>query len=65
MALLTDAVATLEITATKYERLVRESEQLATVKKLLEKKEYVSSDDLKTILDIKEKEKKEDGNKNE
>lgn len=57
MALLTDAVTTLVITATKYEKLIRESEQLATVKKLLEKNDYVSIGDLKTFLDIKEKEK--------
>lgn len=65
MATLIDSVASLSVSAEKYERLVRESEQLATVKKLLEANGYVSSGDLKTILNIKEKEQKEDGNKNE
>lgn len=54
-----------EIPKCEYEKLIRESEQLTIVKKLLEKNDYVSSGDLRTILDIKEKEKKEDGNKNE
>jgi len=65
MVSITDAFAVVTVTNREYEKLIRESEQLATVKKLLEKNDYVSTGELKTILDIKEKEKKEDGNKNE
>lgn len=57
MASITDAFAVVTVTNREYEKLIRESEQLATVKKLLEANDYVSSGDLRTILDIKEKEK--------
>lgn len=65
MASLIDSVTSFSVSAEKYEKLIRESEQLATVKKFLEANDYISSGELKTILDIKEKEKNEDGNKNE
>lgn len=49
---ITDIVVTVSVPKPEYEELVRDSEQLSTVKKLLVNGKYVSTEDLKIILDI-------------
>lgn len=54
---ITDVFTTVSVPKPEYEELIRESEQLKAVKRMLQKGEYVSTDDLRTIVNIsKEKE---------
>jgi len=56
MALNTDALQVVAVSKPEYERLVRESEKLGTIERLLRKNKYVAAEDLKSILDIEESE---------
>ena len=58
---LTDAFQTVTVPKSEYEELIRESEQLKTVKRMLQKESYVSTDDLRTIVNVS-KEKEEGAN---
>jgi len=49
---ITDVIATVSVPKSEYEELVRDSEQLAIVKNVIANSKYVSTDDLKIILDI-------------
>lgn len=51
-------IPTVEIPKAEYETLIRESEQVAVIKGLLVKSEYVSTGDLRVILNV---EKLEEG----
>ena len=51
---ITDVFTTVNVPKPEYEDLVRDSEQLAIVKNLLGSGRYVSTDDLKIILGLKE-----------
>ena len=54
---ITDVFTTVSVPKPEYEELIRESEQLKTVKRMLQKNSYVSTDDLRTIVNVsKEKE---------
>lgn len=44
----------------EYELLVRDSERLAIVKNYVEKQEYISTKDIKILLEIEEKEGEEE-----
>ena len=46
----------IEISTTEYTKLVRESEQNYTIRRLLQKNKYVSIEDLKAILCIEDEE---------
>ena len=61
MAGITDVLATVTVPKSEYEELIRESEQLKTVKRMLQKESYVSTDDLRTIVNVS-KEKEEGAN---
>jgi len=57
MANIKDVFITVEVPKIEYEELIRESEQLKAVKRMLQKESYVSTDDLRTIVNVsKEKE---------
>ena len=51
--------ATIEISVEEYNGLVRDSEQLAIIKRYIEEGEYASVSDIKLILGIKESVRKE------
>ena len=53
---ITDIGSTVTISKNEYENLVRDSEQLAIVKNYVEKQEYISTKDIKVLLEIEEKE---------
>lgn len=61
MANIKDVFVTVEVPKIEYEELIRESEQLKTVKRMLQKDSYVSTDDLRTIVNVS-KEKEEGAN---
>ena len=46
----------ITIDRVEYEFLVRESERLAVIIRMLEKSKYVSTDDIKAVLDIQQTE---------
>ena len=50
----------VEIPRTEYAELLRESEQLNTIRNLVKKKQYISMEDLKTILCIEDEEAPEE-----
>lgn len=56
---ITDVFTTVSVPKPEYEELVRESEQNGIVRSLLKKNKYVSTEDLKVILDVEESQKKE------
>ena len=57
MANIKDVFVTVEVPKIEYEELIRESEQLKAVKRMLQKDSYVSTDDLRAIVNVsKEKE---------
>lgn len=58
MAGLTDIIATVTVPKPEYETLIRESEQIDIIKSMLRKNEYVSTGDLRVILNV---EKPEEG----
>lgn len=45
----------VEISVELYARLVKSEERLSVIARLLEQREYVSIDDIKAVLDIKQK----------
>lgn len=49
---ITDVIATVSVPKSEYEELVRDSERLAIVKNMLTNSKYVSTVDMKIILDI-------------
>ena len=49
-----DEVMTLRVTAGDFERLIRDSEKVATLKRLLEKHHFITTVELKTILGVEE-----------
>jgi hypothetical protein len=65
MAGITDIVATVTVPKPEYETLIRGSEQIDIIKSLLAKNEYVSTGDLRVILNVeKPEEGKEENNGN-
>ena len=60
---ITDVIATVSVPKPEYEELVRDSEQLAIVRRMVCKGKYFCQEDLKAILDVEEPQKKE-GEKN-
>ena len=56
---LTDAFTTISVPKSEYEELIRESEQNRIIRSLLGKNRYVSTEDLKVILDVEEPQAKE------
>ncbi len=58
-------IATVTIPQREYEKLVRENGQIGIIKRLLAKSEYVSTGDLRVILNVeKPEEGKEENNGN-
>jgi hypothetical protein len=57
---LTDLVSTVSISKNEYEELVRNSLRLEIVKGYVEKSNYVSTNDIKFLLGIEEKEEGEE-----
>lgn len=58
-------IPTVTIPIKEYETLIRESEQVAIIKGLLVKSEYISTGDLRVILNVeKPEEGKEENNGN-
>lgn len=60
MANIKDVFITVEVPKIEYETLIRESEQIAMIRNMLQKNRYVSTDDLKAILNISEKKEGEE-----
>jgi len=56
---ITDVIATVSVPKPEYEELVRDSEQLAVVRRMVRKNKYIGQEDLKAVLDIEESQKKE------
>ena len=44
----------VEVPRAEYEKLVRESERNNIIRNMVQKKEYFSTEDLKTILEVEE-----------
>ena len=62
---LSDVFATVTVPKTEYEELIRVSEQNEIIKSMLRKNEYISTGDLKVILNVDEAEEgKEENNGN-
>lgn len=60
---LTDIIATVTVSKTEYEFLVRESEKLDILKNFIKNGKYTTIDDIKSISGISEKEgDQNDGN---
>lgn len=53
---LSDVFQTITVPKSEYENLVRDSEKLGTIERLLRKNKYVAAGDLESILDIEERE---------
>lgn len=51
----------MEITSNAYLELIRAEERIKTVKRLLDAGQYLSEKEIRTILNIEEKEEDEDG----
>lgn len=49
----------VEVPRPEYEKLVRESERNDIIRSLVHKNKYISTEDLKTILDVEESQEKE------
>lgn len=56
---LTDVLSTVTVSKNEYEELVRDSLRLAIVKNYVQKSEYVSTKDIKILLEVEEKEGEE------
>lgn len=54
-------LTTIEIPKEEYNQLIRESEKLAIIKRMLAKEQYVSASDMRMILGIEEEGEKKDG----
>ena len=50
-------LTTIEIPKEEYNQLIRESEKLAIIKRMLAKEQYVSASDMRMILGIEEEQK--------
>lgn len=50
----TDTLATVTVPKPEYEELVRDSEQLAIIRRMVSKGKYFCQEDLKAILDVEE-----------
>lgn len=55
---ITDVIATVSVPKSEYEELVRDSEQLAVVIRMVRKNKYIGQEDLKAVLDIEESQEK-------
>lgn len=53
---LSDVFQTVTVPKPEYEKLVRDSEKLGAIERLLRKNKYVAAGDLESILDIEESE---------
>ena len=56
---ITDVIATVSVPKPEYEELIRESEQLAIIRRMMSRGKYFCQEDLKAILDIEESQEKE------
>ena len=54
-------LTTIEIPKEEYNQLIRESEKLAIIERMLAKEQYVSASDMRMILGIEEEGEKKDG----
>lgn len=52
-------LSAINIPKEEYNQLIRESERLAMIKKIVEKDDYISTKELKVFLGIEEQEQKE------
>lgn len=59
MAGLTDGFATVTVPKPEYKSLVKDSEQLAVIRRMVSRGKYFCQEDLKAILDIDEPQEKE------
>lgn len=50
-------LSTIEIPKEEYNQLIRESEKLAIIERMLAKEQYVSASDMRMILGIEEEQK--------
>ena len=55
---ITDSFATVTIPKTEYEELVRDSEQLTTIRRMVSRGKYFCQEDLKVILDVEKSQEK-------
>lgn len=56
---ITDVVATVSVPKSEYEELVRDSEQLAVIRRMVSRGKYFCQEDLKAVLDVEEPQEKE------
>ena len=56
---ITDVIATVSVPKPEYEELVRDSEQLAVVRRMVRKNKYIGQEDLKAVLDVEVSQEKE------
>lgn len=56
---ITDVIATVSVPKPEYEELIRESEQLAIIRRMMSRGKYFCQEDLKAILDVEEPQEKE------
>ena len=54
-------LTTIEIPKEEYNQLIRDSEKLAIVERMLVKERYISASDMRVILGIEEEGEKKDG----
>lgn len=57
-------IATVTIPQKEYEKLVRENEQIGIIKRLLAKSEYISTGDLRVILNVEKENENNENNEN-